>query len=150
MAKVSNIVFSIIRILLGISWLQQGLFKFQAHFDIFGLVNSIHQTSNGIPAWYQAFVVHVVGHLVPVFNILIPFGEVCVGLGLIFGVFTKGALVGAVFMNTNYWLSNMIYIYPIQMLTAILVIVFFKYANHYRVFKLITKFKPKRNHELMM
>lgn len=150
MQKFSNVFFSVLRILLGISWLQQGLFKFQAHLDIFGLVNTIKQTSDGVPAWYQNFVIHVVGHMVPVFNILIPLGEVCVGLGLIFGVFTKGALVGATFMNLNYWLSNMIYIYPIQMLVAIILIVMFRRANHYRVFKLLSKFKRQAPSDLMM
>lgn len=150
MQKISNIFFSLVRILLGLSWLQQGLFKFQAHFDIFGVVNSIHQTDNGIPAWYQAFVMNVVGHSVPFFNILIPLGEVAIGLGLIFGVFTRGALVGAVFMNINYWLSDMIYIYPIQMLVGVLLIFFIKPATHYRVFKLLSKFGIKLPKKLMM
>lgn len=37
----ANILFSIMRIGLGISWFHEGLFKIQAKFDISGLVPSV-------------------------------------------------------------------------------------------------------------
>jgi thiosulfate dehydrogenase (quinone) large subunit len=128
--QIGNYLFSFIRIGLGISWLQQGIFKLQAHFTMSGLTEAV--VSNTVtPDWYKAFMEHFVEPNTALFNFLIPWGEIFAGIGLITGILILPALLGTIFMNINYWLSNMIYIYPLQLLVAIIILIEIKYASHF-------------------
>lgn len=131
----------IARMLLGWSWLEQGIFKFQAGFTIDGLPQSL-QTAAGVPDWYKVFMLQFVAPNAGIYNIVVPLGEVLVGLGLIAGVLSLPALLASGFMLLNYWLADMVYIYPIQIAVLIVLLL----LNHYDQFKTIrlTKFlNPK-------
>lgn len=124
-----TILFSLIRIGLGISWLNEGIFKLQAHFTMSGLTQAV--VSNTVtPDWYKFFMVHVVEPNTALFNLLIPWGEILVGAGLITGLLTLPALASAIFMNVNYWLANMVYIYPLQLLAAVILLMALRPATH--------------------
>lgn len=130
LTQVGNVLFSLIRIGLGISWLEQGIFKLQANFTMSGLTEAI--ASNTVtPDWYKTFMVYFVQPNTALFNILIPWGEILAGIGLITGILTLPALSGALFMIINYWLSNMIYIYPLQLLIAVILLMTMKYASSF-------------------
>lgn len=116
-----NLLFSSIRIILGISWLKEGLFKFQSNFDMTGLIPSVEMNRNS-PDWFKSFMTDFVSPNIDVFNILIPTGELLVGIGLLIGIWTLPVLLIATFMNINYWLSDMIYIYPYQIIGAVLLL----------------------------
>ncbi|EUJ58864.1 DoxX family protein [Listeria fleischmannii] len=142
--KGANILFPIIRIALGVSWFYQGWFKLQANFDISGLVPSVLMNTDS-PDWYKAFMEHVVGPYTGIFNILIPWGELLVGLGLITGILVYPALISGIFMGLNYWLADMIYIYPVQLATAILLMLAINQTKHLSVESLIRRKKRAEN-----
>ncbi|MBC1538023.1 DoxX family protein [Listeria seeligeri] len=125
-----KLLFSIIRVGLGISWFQEGWFKIQAHFDISGLVPSVIGNTDS-PEWYKVFMENVVAPNTALFNILIPWGELLVGLGLIVGILTLPALIAGIFMGINYWLADMIYIYPLQLAVGFLLILCIKPARYF-------------------
>ncbi|SFS42082.1 DoxX family membrane protein [Marininema halotolerans] len=127
-----RILMPLIRIGLGISWLKEGIFKIQAQFTMVGLTDAVvHNTVS--PPWFKAFMLQFVEPNTALFNFIIPWGEICVGLGLITGILTFPALLSAIFMNLNYWLANMIYIYPIQLMSATLLIWSVKQANSFTI-----------------
>ncbi|MDF2910074.1 MAG: DoxX [Sporolactobacillus laevolacticus] len=128
--RTGTILFSLIRIGLGISWLNEGIFKLQAHFTMSGLTQAV-VTNTVTPDWYKFFMVHIVEPNTVLFNLLIPWGEILVGVGLITGILTLPALACAIFMNINYWLANMIYIYPLQLLSAVILLIALKPAAHF-------------------
>ncbi|MBC1482851.1 DoxX family protein [Listeria immobilis] len=142
----ANILFSIIRVGLGISWLYQGWFKIQAHFDISGLVPSVIGNTDS-PDWYKAFMENIVGPNTALFNILIPWGELLVGLGLIVGALTLPALIAGIFMGINYWLADMIYIYPIQLAIGIVLLLCLKQANYFSLTNLFIFFRTKQRNK---
>lgn len=142
--KGANILFPIIRIALAVSWFYQGWFKLQANFDISGLVPSVLMNTDS-PDWYKAFMEHVVGPYTGIFNILIPWGELLVGLGLITGILVYPALISGIFMGINYWLADMIYIYPVQLATAILLMLAINQTKHLSVESLIRRKKHAEN-----
>ena len=141
--KISAYVLTLLRLLLGFSWLQEGIFKVQAHFTIQGLVNTI-DGGTASPGWYQHFFSTVVSSSVPLFNFLIPAGEIAIGLGLIFGILTRSAILAACFMAINYWLANMIYIYPIQLMGSIILLACYNQATKYRLLSLWRYFKKRK------
>lgn len=126
----ANVLFSLIRIGLGFSWFHEGWFKIQAQFDISGLVPSVLANTDS-PDWYKTFMETVVAPNTGLFNILIPWGELFVGLGLITGILTLPALVAGIFMGINYWLADMIYIYPLQLATGIVLVLAIKQATYF-------------------
>ncbi len=144
--KGASILFPIIRILLGISWFHQGWFKLQANFDISGLVPSVLMNTDS-PDWYKAFMEHIVGPNTGLFNILIPWGELLVGLGLITGILTWAALISGIFMGINYWLADMIYIYPTQLAVAVLLILAINQTNHFSISNLYDYYRHKKSEE---
>ncbi|TGA98917.1 DoxX family membrane protein [Sporolactobacillus shoreae] len=138
----NHVLFSLIRVGLGISWLHEGIFKVQAHFTMSGLTQAV--TSNTVtPDWYKVFMVHFVEPNTALFNLLIPWGEILAGAGLITGILTLPALSGAIFMNINYWLANMIYIYPLQLLVAVILLIAIRQASHFSLANLYFYLKDR-------
>ncbi|MBC1500657.1 DoxX family protein [Listeria weihenstephanensis] len=140
----ANVLFSIIRICLGFSWFHEGWFKIQAKFDISGLVPSVLANTDS-PDWYKTFMETVVAPNTGLFNILIPWGELLVGLGLITGILTLPALVFGIFMGINYWLADMIYIYPLQLAVGIVLVLTIHQANYFSLTNVYKIWHKKRH-----
>ncbi|GEK33550.1 DoxX family membrane protein [Kurthia sibirica] len=138
-----TILLTIMRVVLGGSWLYEGVFKVQAQFSIAGLVHTIAQ-GDASPLWYEQFIVHIVGNAISIFNLLIPAGEVAVGLALITGIVPRVALLVAIFMGINYWLANMIYIYPLQLFVAVVLICTSPNTKRYTIATLLARIPYKR------
>ncbi len=64
---------------------------------------------------------------------LVTFGEVLIGLGLIFGVLTGIAAFFGVFMNLNFLLSGAVSINPIIGTLALLLVLSWRVAGYYGV-----------------
>ncbi|GIP20396.1 DoxX family protein [Paenibacillus sp. J22TS3] len=101
---------TIIRIYLGYQWVTAGYGKISGGFDASGFLKGAISKSTGehpaVQGWWSAFLQHGALPGVGFINILVPFGEFLVGLGLILGTFTTfAALMGAV-MNTAYLFSG--------------------------------------------
>lgn len=62
----------------------------------------------GAPNWYASFLQSIVVANADLFSYLIVFGEMLVGLGLIFGCFTGFAACFGLFLNMNFILSGVV------------------------------------------
>lgn len=121
----------IVRLYLGKIWILAGYEKLMNPTWIGGeagggimrfVTGALAKTSGPYPdvtGWYAWFLTHFV-LTAPVFwSYLITFGEIAVGLGLIFGVLTTFATAGGLLMNFNFLLSGTVSINPIMILLGI-------------------------------
>ncbi|MGC4378542.1 DoxX family protein [Fictibacillus sp. Mic-4] len=119
---------TVVRLYLGFQWLEAGWGKISGgSFDAAGFLKGALQNTSGdhpaVQPWWAEFVEHVALPNVAVFNMLVPWGEFLVGLGLILGTFTTfAALMGAV-MNLAYLLSGAISTNPQMMVLEFLILV---------------------------
>ncbi|MBO0993399.1 MULTISPECIES: DoxX family membrane protein [unclassified Bacillus (in: firmicutes)] len=119
------IVWAALRIWLGVQWLEAGWHKLGA-FDAGGFLQGALAKAGGeapvVQGWYAAFLEHVALPNVKIINILIPAGEILVGLGLIVGALTIPALIAGAFMNLNFLLAGTISTNPILLAVAIILL----------------------------
>jgi len=104
------IVWTILRIWLGFQWIEAGYYKFKQGFDGGGFIQGAIANANGdsptVQGWYASFLERVALPNIEFFNILIPWGEFLVGLGLILGLATIPALLSGAFMNVNFIMAG--------------------------------------------
>lgn len=84
-----------------------------------------------IQSWYALFLQHIALPTVGIFSYLIPFGELCVGLGLIVGLFTGIAALSGAFMNMNYLLAGSLGLNPILFLLEIFLFLAWRICGFY-------------------
>jgi thiosulfate dehydrogenase [quinone] large subunit len=149
----------IVRLYVGYEWLMAGLEKLTGYsysIDAFGQkvgspwVFSGHDgaaitgfvkgalaltagTHPAVQGWYASFLQNFVVPNAAVFSYLVTFGEVLVGLGLIFGVLTGIAAFFGVFMNLNFLLAGAVSINPVIGTLAILLVLAWRVAGFYGV-----------------
>ncbi|WLR51250.1 DoxX family protein [Bacillus tianshenii] len=118
------VVWTILRVWLGIQWVEAGWHKVVGGFDAGGfLKGAIGKAAGDHPAvqgWYAAFLENVALPNVQLFNILIPWGELLAGVGLILGVATIPALIGVALMNLNFMLAGTTSTNPVLYTVAII------------------------------
>ncbi|MFF2017066.1 DoxX family membrane protein [Paenibacillus sp. NPDC058177] len=115
--KIAGWILSVIRVLFGWMWLRSGYDKLSGGFGVESLIPVI-AANHDSPEWYKAFFSHVVSPFSGVFDVVIPWGEILIGIGLIAGLFIVPALIMSVFVNANYILADMIFTYPTDILMA--------------------------------
>ena len=100
-----------------------------------GFLNgALAQTTGAHPAvqgWYGWLVEHIGLPGAPVFTYLVTFGEILVGLGLIFGVLTGIAAFFGLFMNMNFLLAGAVSINPIIGGLALFLVLAWRVAGYY-------------------
>jgi thiosulfate dehydrogenase (quinone) large subunit len=100
-----------------------------------GFANGAIAKSTGLhPAvqdWFAWFLKNIVVPGAGFWSYVITFGEVLVGLGLIFGVLTGIAAFFGVFMNMNFLLSGAVSINPIIGGLAIFLVLAWRVAGYY-------------------
>lgn len=148
----------IMRCYVGYQWLVAGLGKLTGHsFDIgsFGAsqkggpwvftahtgaalkgfasnaLTLAHGAHPSVSGWYATFLQHMVMPQVGVFTYMVTFGEILVGLGLIFGAFTGIAAFFGIFMNMNYLLAGSISVNPILATLALFLLLAWRVSGFY-------------------
>ena len=128
------IVWTVLRVWLGVQWLTAGWGKVVGGFDAGGYLQGVLANATGeaptVQAWYATFVEGFAIPNVGLINILIPWGELLVGIGLILGAATIPALIAGAFMNLNFLLAGTLSTNP-MFYTFAIVLLFTGAASYY-------------------
>ncbi|WP_409273898.1 DoxX family membrane protein [Neobacillus sp. SCS-31] len=120
------VIWTIARVWLGLQWLQAGWGKITGGFDAGGFLQGAIAKAGGdhpaVQGWYANFLQNVAAPNIDLFNVLIPWGETLVGLGLILGAATIPALIAAAFMNLNFLLAGTTSTNPILYTVAVVLL----------------------------
>ena len=122
----SSPLWFVVRMSVGAQWLLAGYAKiFGAEAAAFGtsgkgvagfVAGALAKSSGPYPSvqgWYAWFLQHIVQPNPGLFSVLVSWGEVAVGLGLLLGILTGIAAGFGVLMNMNYLLSGTVSINPV-------------------------------------
>jgi thiosulfate dehydrogenase (quinone) large subunit len=104
------LVWTILRIWLGYQWIEAGYYKITSGFNaggfLQGAIANAHSNQPTVQGWYASFLEGFALPNTEFFNILIPWGEFLVGLGLVLGLATIPALISGAFMNMNFIMAG--------------------------------------------
>jgi thiosulfate dehydrogenase (quinone) large subunit len=147
--KVSAVLFAALRIFLGYQWMNAGYHKLTGGFDasgfLQGAVGNPVKGPDGIV--YGGWVSFLEGVAIPnaeIFNVLIPWGEFLVGLGLILGCLTTAAAFFGVVMNFSFLLSGTVSHNPTDILMGVLIMVAGYNAGRYGLDRFVVPFLNKK------
>ncbi|WP_066315885.1 DoxX family membrane protein [Bacillus sp. FJAT-29814] len=110
--KIAAALLLVIRLYLGYSWFTAGLHKITGGFDAGGyLKGAVANPVKGpdgsmVYGWYIEFLKGFAIPKVDLFNVLIPWGELLVGLGLLLGCLTTAAMFFGLVMNFSFFLAG--------------------------------------------
>ena len=120
------IVWTILRIWLGVQWIEAGWHKITGGFDASGFMKGAIAGATGdhpaVQGWYAVFLENIALPNADIFSHLVAYGEVLVGIGLILGAATIPALIAAAFMNLNFLLAGTTSTNPILYTLAIILL----------------------------
>jgi thiosulfate dehydrogenase (quinone) large subunit len=148
--KIAAALFTVLRIYLGYAWLTAGWGKitgggFDATGFLKGAVANPVAGPDGIV--YGGWVNFLESFAIPnaeIFNVLIPWGEFLVGLGLILGCLTTAAAFFAVVMNFSFMLSGTVSHNPTDIIMGMLIMVAGYNAGVYGLDRYVVPFFKKR------
>ncbi|WML49025.1 DoxX family membrane protein [Neobacillus sp. PS3-34] len=126
--KVSAIILTFIRLYLGYAWFEAGLHKITGGFDTSGfLKGAIANPVKGpdgsvVYATYLAFLKSFALPNADIFNVLVPWGELLVGLGLILGCLTTAAMFFGLVMNFAYVMAGTVSSNPMDILLGVIIL----------------------------
>ncbi len=136
-------IWLVVRVLLGVSWVQAGLHKLQdpawmqTGSALMGYwKNQVQIPAKGSPPiafdWYRSFIQSLLdAGTYAWFAKLVAIGETVVGVALILGIFTGIAAFFGGFMNWNYIMAGSASTNPLLFLAAILLILAWKTAGYW-------------------
>lgn len=119
---------TIIRVYLGWSWLTAGIGKIsEGKFDASGFLQGALSKISGdhpaVPGWWGYFIENIALPNVELFNVLVPWGELLVGMALLLGVFTSFAALMGVMMNFSYLFSGTTSTNPQMLLLELIILI---------------------------
>lgn len=137
-------VWFLVRLYVGWEWLHAGYGKLinaggiwvggKAGVAITGFVNGALAKTVGehpdVSNWYAWFLSHFVMPYSSAWSYAVTYGEILVGLGLIFGVFTTIAAFFGFFMNINYLLGGTVSSNPQLLVLALLIMMAYKVSSN--------------------
>ncbi len=127
--KIAAGILTIIRLVLGFSWLTAGYGKLSSGaFDASGfLANAVANPVKGpdgvVYSWYVSFLHGIAIPNVEVFNIIVPIGEFLIGLGLILGCLTTAAAFFALVMNYSFLMAGTVSHIPTDLFLGAIILV---------------------------
>jgi thiosulfate dehydrogenase [quinone] large subunit len=124
----ASFMLTILRIFIGWQWLNAGWSKitsgkFDASGFITGTIGKVTGEHPSVQSWWADFLGDFALPNVGIFNILVPWGEFLVGLGLLLGTFTTFAVLMGVLMNFSYMFSGATSTNPQMVLIEIFILV---------------------------
>jgi thiosulfate dehydrogenase [quinone] large subunit len=124
----ASYMLTILRVYIGWQWLSAGWGKITSgKFDASGFLTSAIGKATGerpaVQSWWADFLGGIALPNVTMFNILVPWGEFLVGLGLILGSFTTFAALMGVTMNFSYMFSGAVSSNPQMIIIEIILLV---------------------------
>ena len=110
--KISAAILTVIRLYLGYAWFTAGFHKITGGFDASGyLANAVANPVKGpdgsmVYSWYVNFLESFALPNIELFNVLVPWGETLIGLGLLLGCLTTAAMFFGLVMNFSFFLAG--------------------------------------------
>ena len=126
--KASKYVLLILRIFLGFGWFTSGLGKVMNGFDASGYLQNAVQNpvlgpdGNAVYPWYTFLVENIFLPMAPVVNVMIPWGELFVGLGLLLGGLTTYAVFFGLMMNFAFLFAGTVSVNPLYILIGLVIL----------------------------
>lgn len=136
-------VWLLLRVYLGVLWLLAGWGKVTeggwvgegAGGAVQGFAQGAMAQTTGehaqVTQWYASFLESVVIPNATLFSYLVVFGEIAVGLGLIFGLFTGIAAFFGGFMNASFLFAGTAGANPLMFVLAILIMMAWRVAGYW-------------------
>lgn len=136
--KKISILLAVLRVYLGYTWIMAGWGKIASgQFDASGFLQGALAKATGehpaVQDWWAVFLENVAIPNIEIFNILVPWGELLVGIGLLVGCFTKTAVFFGLVMNFSYLFSGTTSTNPQLVLLSMFILVSAKNAGKYGV-----------------
>jgi thiosulfate dehydrogenase [quinone] large subunit len=138
-------VWLVVRVFLGYLWLVAGWGKLtdpssvwvgsKAGAGVAGFAQGAMQQTTGehaqVTGWYAGFLKNVVVPNAAVFSYLVTFGEILVGLALIFGLFTGIAAFFGGFMNASFIFAGVAGANPLMFILATWLVLAWRIAGYW-------------------
>ncbi|MGB7999503.1 MAG: DoxX family protein [Anaerobacillus sp.] len=125
--KVAAGILFLIRLYLGFQWMTGGWGKITDGFDANGFLQGAVANAGGehpaVASWWATFIQGFAIPNVDLFNIVVPWGEFLVGLGLILGTFTTLAALMGVIMNFAFMFSGTTSTNPMMVILGMLLLI---------------------------
>jgi thiosulfate dehydrogenase (quinone) large subunit len=125
-ARAGTVVATLLRLVLGGFWIEEGVFKLTAGFgrdDILLVVQSVQHNAR-VPDLYRSLVTDgLLARLPDLFGVGVPLVEVGLGVVLVLGVVTAPAAIASTITLASYWLADqLIGQYPVMIVLSALVL----------------------------
>ncbi|NRD77855.1 DoxX family protein [Bacillus sp. BRMEA1] len=126
--KIAAYLLTVLRLYLGYEWLTAGFHKLTGGFDASGflkgaIANPVKGPDGSIV--FGTFVSFLKNFALPnvhIFNVLVPWGEFLVGLGLILGCLTTAAMFFGLMMNFAYIMAGTVSTNPWDILLGVFIL----------------------------
>lgn len=126
--KVAAVILTFIRVYLGYNWFMAGLHKITGGFDTTGffkgvIANPVKGPDGSVV--YGTYLTFLKTFALPnahLFNVLVPWGELLVGLGLILGCLTTAAMFFGLVMNFSYLMAGTVSTNPWDIMLGVIVL----------------------------
>lgn len=124
---IASWILTLFRLYVGYEWVTSGWGKITGGFDAGGFLQGALSKATGdhpaVQSWWASFLEAVAIPNVGLFNFLVPWGEILVGLGLIVGLFTWQAAFFGMLMNFAFLFSGTVSINPQLLVLEIFIVV---------------------------
>ncbi|WP_342388343.1 DoxX family membrane protein [Salinicoccus bachuensis] len=127
--KASEYVLLILRVYLGFGWFTSGLGKVMNGFDASGYLQNAVQNpvvgpdGNAVYPWYTFLVENIFLPMSPLVNVMVPWGELFIGLGLLLGGLTTYAVFFGLVMNFAFLFAGTVSVNPLYILIGFVILV---------------------------
>ncbi|KGX93978.1 Crp/Fnr family transcriptional regulator [Pontibacillus halophilus JSM 076056 = DSM 19796] len=126
-SKVAAVLWTVIRVYLGYTWLTAGISKIGGGFNAGGFLQGAVGKATGehpaVQGWWAGFLESVAIPNANFFTFLVMWGEVLVGLALILGVFTTFSALMGITMNFAFLFSGTTSTNPQMVLLTIFLLI---------------------------